>query len=77
MGWDSFGVVRFDLGPLLQGQLRIAKLTIAYWSYRSYRFGMVNKLQEIMCWEFFCVVRFDLRPLRQGQTRIAKLKKCL
>ena len=30
MGWDSFGVVRFDLGPPLQGQLRIAKLTIAY-----------------------------------------------
>ena len=30
MGWDSFGVVRFDLGPLLQGQLRIAKLKIAY-----------------------------------------------
>ena len=30
MGWDSFGVVRFDLGPLLQGQLRITKLTIAY-----------------------------------------------
>ena len=28
MGWDSFGVVRFDLGPLLQGQLRIAKLTL-------------------------------------------------
>ena len=25
MGWDSFGVVRFDLGPLLQGQTRIAK----------------------------------------------------
>ena len=30
MGWDSLGVVRFDLGPLLQGQLRIAKLKIAY-----------------------------------------------
>ena len=31
MGWDSFfGVVRFDQGPLLQGQLRIAKLTITY-----------------------------------------------
>ena len=30
MGWDSFGVVRFDLGPVLQGQLRIAKLKIAY-----------------------------------------------
>ena len=26
MGWESFGVVRFDLGPLLQGQTRIAKL---------------------------------------------------
>ena len=30
MGWESFGVVRFDLGLLLQGQLRIAKLKIAY-----------------------------------------------
>ena len=30
MGWDSFGVVRFDLRLLLQGQLRIAKLTSAY-----------------------------------------------
>ena len=26
MDWDSFGVVIFDLGPLLQGQTRIAKL---------------------------------------------------
>ena len=30
MGWESFGVVRFDLGPLLQGQTRIAKLKTAY-----------------------------------------------
>ena len=30
MGWGSFGVVRFDLGPLLQGQTRIAKLKSAY-----------------------------------------------
>ena len=30
MGWDSLGVVRFDLGLLLQSQLRIAKLKIAY-----------------------------------------------
>ena len=30
MGWESFGVVGFDLGPLLQGQTRIAKLEIAY-----------------------------------------------
>ena len=26
MGLESSGVVRFDLGPLLQGQTRIAKL---------------------------------------------------
>ena len=30
MGWESSGVVRFDLGPLVQGQMRIAKLTGAY-----------------------------------------------
>ena len=30
MGWGSFGVVRFDLGPLLQGQMRIAKLKSTY-----------------------------------------------
>ena len=30
MGWESFGVVRFDLGPCLQGQTRIAKLKSAY-----------------------------------------------
>ena len=30
MGWESFGVVRFDLGLLLQGQMRIAKLKNAY-----------------------------------------------
>ena len=29
MGWESFGVVRFDRGPLLQGQTRIAKLKSA------------------------------------------------
>ena len=30
MGWESFGVVGFDRGPLLQGQARIAKLKSAY-----------------------------------------------
>ena len=30
MGWESFGVVRFDLEPVLQGQTRIAKLKSAY-----------------------------------------------
>ena len=30
MDWESSGVVRFDLGPLLQGQMRIAKVKSAY-----------------------------------------------
>ena len=30
MRWESSGVVGFDLGPLLQGQMRTAKLKSAY-----------------------------------------------
>ena len=30
MGWESYDVVRFDLGPLLQGQTKTAKLKCAY-----------------------------------------------
>ena len=30
MGWESSGVVGFNLGPLLQGQVRTAKLKSAY-----------------------------------------------
>ena len=30
MGRESSGGVRFDLGPLLQGQTRIAKIKTAY-----------------------------------------------
>ena len=30
MGWESFGVVGFDLRPLLQGQTRLAKFKSAY-----------------------------------------------
>ena len=30
MGWQSSGEAGFDLGPLLQGQMRIAKLKSAY-----------------------------------------------
>ena len=28
MGWESSGVVGFDLGPLLEGQMRTAKLKV-------------------------------------------------
>ena len=30
MGWESFGVVGYDLGPLFQGQMRIDKLKSAH-----------------------------------------------
>ena len=28
MGWESFGVLGFDLWPLFQGQMRIAKISV-------------------------------------------------
>ena len=30
MGWESFDVVRFDIGPLIQVQTRIAKSKSGY-----------------------------------------------
>ena len=33
MGWESSDVVRFDLGPLLQGQTRTVKRKSAYNSF--------------------------------------------
>ena len=69
-------MVRFDLGPLLQGQMRIAKLKSAY---NSRIIGPTSlqcetNLQEVMGWESFDVVRFDLEPLLQHQMRTAKPK---
>ena len=76
MGWESSGVVRFDLGPPLQGQMRIAKLNVLItrlllvlkvWDGKpTYRKSWAGNL--------FCVVGFDLGPLLQGQMRIAKPK---
>ena len=74
MGWDCFGVVRFDLGPFLQGQMRVVKGKSAYNSLivGARGLGCEANLWEIIGWESFCVVRFDLGPLLQGQTRRAK-----
>ena len=33
MGWESSGVVGFDLGPLFQGRTSITKLKSAYNSF--------------------------------------------
>ena len=40
MGWEFSGVVRFDVGPILQGQMRIAKLKSAYNSLIIGRTGL-------------------------------------
>ena len=57
-------------GPLLQGQMRTAKLKSAY---NSFIIGPRGLEWEIMGWECICVVRFDLGPLLQGRTRILHL----
>ena len=75
MGWESFNVVRFDIGPLLQGQTRIDKLKSAYNSlFIGPRGSQCEaKLKEIMSWESSDVFRFDSGPRLHGQTRVAKL----
>ena len=76
MGWESSGVVRFDLGPLLQGQTKLKVLithlllVLEVWDVKlNYRKAWAGNL---------LVVRFDLEFLLQGQTRIIKDKsaKC-
>ena len=76
MGCESFGVARFDLGPLLQSQMRRAKPKSAYNSLiiGSKGLGCEADLWEIMGCESFGVARFDLGPLLQGQMRRAKAK---
>ena len=56
MGWESSGLVRFDLGSLLQGQMRIAKPKGAYNSLIIGPRGLQYEtdLQEIMGWESLC-----------------------
>ena len=76
MGCESCDVVRFDFGPLVQGQMRIAKLKSAYNSLIMDPIGLQceTNLWEIMGWKSCDVVRFHFGPLLQGQMRIAKLK---
>ena len=64
MGWESSDVVRFDLGPLLQGQTRIANHKSVYNSIIIGLRGLEceTNLQEIMGWESSYVVRFGLGP---------------
>ena len=76
MGWKSSDVFRFGLGPLVQGQTRIAKHKSTYNSLIIGFRGLQceTNLKEIMGWESSDMFRFGLGPLLQGQTRTAKLK---
>ena len=71
MGWESSDVVRFDLEPLLQGQMRTAKLKRVYNSFIIDPRGLQceTNLQDIVGWEFSDVT-FDFWPLLQGQTMV-------
>ena len=77
MCYKSSDVVKFDLGPLLQDQMRIPKLKSAYNSLIIGPRGLrcETNLKEIIGWESCDVIRFNLGPLFQGQMRIAKLKR--
>ena len=77
MGWVFFDVVRFDLEPFLQGQMRTAQLKSAYSLLIIGPRGLQceTNLQEIIGWESSDGFRFDLGPLLQGQMRTAKLKR--
>ena len=71
MGWEFSDVVRFDLEPLLQDQMRTAKLKRVYNSFIIDPRGLQceTNLQDIVGWES-SDVRFDLWPLLQGQTMV-------
>ena len=65
MGWESSDMVRFDLGPRLQGQMRISKCKSAYSSLIIGPRGLQcqTNLWKILGWESLDVVRFDLGAL--------------
>ena len=69
-------MVRFNLGSLLQGQMRIAKRKSAYNSFTIGSRGLQSEsnLQETMGWKYFDVVRFDLgSSFKVKQCKIAKV----
>ena len=77
MGWESSGVVGFDLGPLLEGQMRTAKLKSAYnlliigprgfgaLSLRWIQFASVFRCARSSCMYFYVIVLFPLTVILQ------------
>ena len=76
MGWESFDVVRFDLGPLLQGQTRIANLKVLITRLLLVLEVWDGKPSYWKSWARNLLVWSDLtfEPLLKGQMRTAKLK---
>ena len=76
MGWESSAVVGFDLGPLLQGQTRTAKLKVLITRLLLVLEVWDGKPAYRKSWAGNLLVWSDLTlgPLLQGQTRIAKGK---
>ena len=66
---ESFAGFRFDLGPLLQGQMWFFIPIMAYISLviGRRRFGCEDNVYEIMCPKSFGGVRFNLGSLLQGR----------
>ena len=73
MGCESVDMVRFDLGTLLQGQMRIAKIESAYNSLiigdRDLGWLRKSLARNLLVWS-----DLTFGPLLQGQMRTAKLK---
>ena len=68
MGCESVDMVRFDLGTLLQGQMRIAKIESAYNSL------IIGDSRKSLARNLFVYSDLTFGPLLQGQMRTAKLK---
>ena len=76
MGWESSDVVGLDLGPLLQGQMRIANLKVLITRLLLVLEVWDGKATYRKSWAGNLLMWSDLTldPLLQGHTRIAKLK---
>ena len=64
MGWESFGVVRFDPGQMIIAKLKSADNLLIN-GPRGLQYE--TNLYEVMGWKSSDVFRFDLGTLLQGQ----------
>ena len=69
MGCESSDVIRFDLGPLLQGQMRVAKLESAYNLLIIEKGCLSSKLVGFFRWIHlaFCLFKFFKQKIIQGK----------